>query len=558
MKRRLTMSESDRPKIIPAPTTKSVKAKSTRSKEGTSSQRPHFKDDPSMKDLFVAPDDQETPFVPDNKRARRASNPSSSRPVITGRVKDVLSTGRESDIEPSSRVMVQPSKDVSLTSMATGQAKSTKKQDVGSSSLGMVRRVNNSSNNSSNSKSRDHTQTAANQNVSLFIISVGSDAQRFQKPVETDNRKVAAPSSIQRSNSTSTAKHILDSISRPNKERPATSGQTIRSKAIQAYGTGKSSTSLLTKKDSVSTSHSARPVQKAKCHVNDQPLPPHPVSTTAPASRSSRPSLPTARLSLPTQSAKPQLPIQTVAPAELPAARRITPPTSPTTRALVGFIGPTVIALRASREAESIHEDTSIEETSLETLEGPEIMTPHIFHVDSPRDSAVARLVQLSPKPEREDSVDLGSESSYYDRSLYGPSSPLCLPGADPTKTGQPTDRVQSVGGVQSANGGQSVNGGRSVNSGQSVNGGPSNFGTRSVCEDLDPDALDDEQFELLIYGERTEGRTEAEGDEMTPMEESSGAEPMDICSDDGDSGPTRNGGPAHGDPVQQWRADVV
>jgi hypothetical protein len=525
MKRRLTMSESDRPKITPAPAINSVKAKSTRSKEGTSSQRPHFRDDPSLKDLFVAPDDQETPFVPDNKRARRASNPSSSRPVITDRVKDVLSTGRKSDIGTSSRVMVQPSKDVSLTSMATGQAKSTKKQDVGSSSMGVVRRVDNSSNHSHNSKSRDHIQTVANQNVSLFIISVASDAQSFQKPVETDNRKVAAPSSVQRSDSTSTAKHILDTISRPNKERPATSGQTIRSKAIQAYGTGKSSTSLSTKKDSVSTSHSARPVQKAKYHVNDQPLPPLPVSTTAPVSRSSRPSLPTARLSLPTQSAKPQLPTQTVTPAEAPA--RPTPPTSPTTRALVGFIGPTVAALRASREAESIHEDISLEEssfkeTSLETLEGPEIMTPVITHIDplvplAPAlDSPAARVASLSPK-EREESPDLGSESSYYDRSLYGPSSPPCLERATPNL---------------SANGGQSVNGGPSL-----------------LEVDLDPDALDDEEFELLVYGEVIVERTEAEGDGMT-----SDAETMDICTDDEDSRAIGSGSRTrHGDSVQQW-----
>jgi len=55
MKRRLTMSESDRPKITPAPANILNKAKSTRSKVGTSSHRPHFKDDPTLKDLFVAP-----------------------------------------------------------------------------------------------------------------------------------------------------------------------------------------------------------------------------------------------------------------------------------------------------------------------------------------------------------------------------------------------------------------------------------------------------------------------------------------------------------------------
>jgi hypothetical protein len=114
------------------------------------------------------------------------------------------------------------------------------------------------------------------------------------------------------------------------------------------------------------------------------------------------------------------------------------------------------------------------------------------------------------------------------------------------------------MNGSPSANGGHSGNGGQSSNGGPSVNGGPSNFGARSLCEDVDPDALDDDEFELLVYGERTEGRTRAEEDESIPMEESSDAEAMDICSEDGDSGPTRNGGPAHGDPVQQWRADVV
>jgi len=107
-------------------------------------------------------------------------------------------------------------------------------------------------------------------------------------------------------------------------------------------------------------------------------------------------------------------------------------------------------------------------------------------------------------------------------------------------------------------NGSPSAIGGRSVNGGQSSNGGPSNYDTRSLCQDLDPDALDDEEFELLVCGERMEGRISAEGDESVPLEESSDAEAMDICSEDEDLGPTRNGGPAHGDSVQQWRADVV
>ena len=560
------MSDSTHPKITTAPAIKSVKAMSTRLKEGTSLQRPHFKDDPSLKDLFIAPDDQEAPFVPEAfvpeaKRARRASSPSSTRPVVTDRVKHVLSTStsgvkgqvkavRASDIGSSSRATVQPIKNVSLTSMATGQARFTQKQDVGSSSMGMGQRVESAS----KSKSKEQTQTAASQNVSLSTISVARNTQSGQKAVDANSKKVAPPSVVQRSASTSTAEHILNSMSRANNDRPATSGQTISSKAIQAYGAGKSSSSLTTDMNALgirSAGSSVRPAPGPRDYIKDQPQTSFPtalalpISTTALTSQSAAKSfLSTARLQLPTQ--MPSQPItQAAIPRGLPAAHRVTSPTNPTTRALVGFIEPVVAASRASSEVERIHGhsflantslgNTSLEDTSHETLEGPEIATPVITHIDAPVPllaTSLGRLASLSPHPKREESPDLGSESSYYDRSLYGPSSPPCLPVIDPIEASHPSEY-----------GDQSVNGTRSVSGRQST------YGARSVYDDLDPDALDDEEFELLVYGERIE----AEGDEVT-----SDAEPMDICSEDGDSALTRHEGPAYGDPFQQWRADVV
>jgi hypothetical protein len=460
-KRRLTIGESARPKVT-------VKPMATRSKVGSSSRRTSFRDQADLQDIFGShgdkSEDEEVPSVPEKKRLRRASNPSASRPAL---LTDTIKAAR-------THVII-------------------KKQEIGSSS----------------------TLTGQHQNLSSTSVAKG--------PADSiDKRKIPTSSTIQKPGSISTAKHILGSMWQSRKDRAISSGQTIRSKAVQAYGARNSSSSLMTDKHSIAVpAQSASPMSIPRAEdqprISYQPTPPPPVSATAPASQLRELSLATAPL-------------------------RTTPPTSPTTRALVGFIGPEVAALRASRETESVmYEDTSLEETSLDSLEGPNIMTPHIAHfpVD---DSSVPRLASFSPHPKREESPDFGSESSYYDRSLYGPSSPPCLPGAD---------SARSATGIQSMNGSQSANGGHSVNGSQSLNGGPSNFGTRSVYEDLDPHALDDEEFELLIYGERTEGRTEAEGDEMTPVEESSGAEPMDICSDDGDSGPTRTGGPAHGDPVQ-------
>jgi hypothetical protein len=406
----------------------------TRSKVGSSSRRTSFRDQADLQDIFASAEeesegeDEESLLAPETKRARRASNPSASRQASFADTIRAAQTHartiKKQDIG-SSNSLKRVFEKRQTTSEPKGPPKPVEKQNIGTSN------------------------TPADAHISSAIST--SEPQRLAKPttkhvhkssITAPNRdarsgqKVSGPggelSSIRKPSSTSTAVHILQSMSRPNKDRPITGGQTIRSKAVQAYGTDKSSTSITTKKSSVSIAQpagpSAIPVSRSKEYFKDQrpissqPIPTPPVTTTAPASQSQKPPIPTARLELPIQSAKSSQPLtQAVPPPELPAGR-VTPPTSPTTRALVGFIRPTVAALRASREAESIHEDTSREEdTSLESLEAPNIMTPHIVHV--PVHSSVPPLASLSPHPKREESPDLGSESSYYDRSLYGPSS---------------------------------------------------------------------------------------------------------------------------------------
>jgi hypothetical protein len=194
--------------------------------------------------------------------------------------------------------------------------------------------------------------------------------------------------------------------------------------------------------------------------------------------------------------------VRRVTPPAFPS-QRPTPPTSPTTRALVGFIRPVVAALRASIDVEALREDNAAD-ISVESIKEPEIMTPHINHVD--------------PK-EREDSPDPGSESSYYDRSLYGPSPPPCKLAGDSTEAVRRSDYGQSI------------------------------YGARSLYDDPALDASDDEELDLFLYGEK-----QAKGDEY---DESSDAEAMDICSDDEDLGATGAGSGTTNDPVQQWRANV-
>jgi len=440
----------------------------TRSKVGSSSRRPSFRDQADLQDIFASDGDEsegenkEPLSAPETKRARRASNPSTSRPyLLTNTVKS-----------PQAHV------------------RATKKQDIGSSS------------------------TLTERHGDLSTFGAKGPATSIYK------RKIPASSTIQEPASISTAKHILGSLWHPKKDRAITSGQAIRSKAVQAYGARNSTSSLTTDKHLTAVQAqpaSPRVIPRAQHQpqIPSQPSPPQTVSATAPASQFQERSL-----------------------ATLPP--RVTLSTSLATRALVGLTGPEVAGFRAPETEPIIHEDTS-----LESLEGPNIMTPRITHVDPPVPPFDERLASPGKDTEREESPDLGSESSYYDRSLYGPSSPPCIPG-----NGQ-----RSVYGAQSDHGCQSANDGQSVKGGHSVDGGPSVHGARSVYEDLDPDALDDEEFDMLVYGERTgertEERTQTESGEMYPMEESSDAEAMDICSEDGE-------GPAYGDPVQQWRADVV
>jgi hypothetical protein len=558
MKRRLTMTESTRPKIVTP-----VKPMATRSKVGGSSRRTSFRDQADLQDIFASAkdesegEDKEPLSAPETKRARRASNPSTLRPALfTDTIRAAqthVRTIKKQDIG-SSNSLKRQLEERQTTSEPKGPAKSVEKQSIRTSSTTAGPHLSSAI---SPSEPQHQSESIGKHNNRHSITSSGRDARSGQKMV----RPEVAPSSVRKSSSTSTAVHILQSLSYPHKDRPQTGGQAIRSKAVQAYGATKASSDLTTNKKSIdqAAGPSARPIPRAQAALS-KPTPPVLAKPTASASQYPRPSLPTGRSQLPTQSVRPtQLPTKAVTPTELPP-RQVTPPTSPTTRALVGFIGPKVAALRATREAETVHgdsplEDTSVEHTTLETLEEPEIRTPPINHVDPnvpPLKSLDSRLAPRGLNPEREMSPELGSESSYYDRSLYGSSPPPYLPGAKSS-----ANAIQSVNGSHSANDGQSAGGGQSVNGVQSVTGGRSNYGARSVYEDLDPDELDDEEFELLVYGERTEWRTEAEGDELIPMEESSDAEAMDICSEDGDSGPTRTGGPAHGDPVQQWRADV-
>jgi hypothetical protein len=531
----------------------------TRSKVGNSSRRTSFRDQADLQDIFASSEDnsedEELPSGPKKKLVRRSSNPSTSRlAMFTDTIRAAqtqVRTIKKQDIGFSNSLKRHHEKGYT-TSESKGLPKSVETSSeaissttVGSSITPII----------STSESQRQAKSIGNHNHKSSINAPSRDAQSDQKMV----RPEVASSSVRKSSSTSTAVHILRSVSRAYKDRAITGGQTIRSKAVQGYGTDKSSTSITTKKNSVSIAQPAGPsgipVSRPKAFYKDQrpisshPTAPPPIMTTAPASQSQRPPVPTARLQLPTQSVTPSQPLTQAVPlSELPA-RRVTPPTSPTTRVLVEFIGPTVAAIRTSREARIIHEDTSLEDTSLESLEGPNIMTPHIVHV--PVDSYVPRLESLSPYTKREESPELGSESSYYDRSLYGPSSPPCLPGAD---FAQLATGNQPMNGSPSVNGGHSLNGGQSSNGVPSVNGGPSNYGPRSVCEDLDPDALDDEEFELLVYGERIVGRDEAEGDELA-----SEAEAMDICSDDEDLGATGSGtGTTNGDPVEQWRANIA
>ena len=280
-----------------------------------------------------------------------------------------------------------------------------------------------------------------------------------------DKQKSPASSTTQKPASISTAKHILGSLWHARSR----TGQTSRAKATQTYGANSSSGLTI---DKHSTAISRASSQSPRL----------PVNAKAPASQ-----------------------LRRLSPDAPPG---VTPPTSPTTRALVRFIGPQVATLHASalKETESIiHEDKSLEEeTSLETLEEPNIMTPHIVHV--PVNCPVPPLAQLNPRLKRAESPDLGSESSCYDRSLYGPSSPSNF---------EPSESA-----------------------GRSVNGGPSVDGARSVHQSLDLDALDDEESALLVYGETTEA-----GDGLSPVDESSEAEPMDICTEDERSGSTRNEG---------------
>jgi hypothetical protein len=408
-KRRLTIGESARPKVT-------VRPMATRSKVGSSSRRTSFRDQADLQDIFASAEDEsegeerEPLPAPEKKRVRRASNPSTSRPTLfTDTIRAAqthVRTIKKQDIGSSDSLKRHHEKR-HTTAEPKELPKSVKKQSTAISSTTVGSSITTII---STSESQRQVKSIGEHNHKTSITAPGRDAQSGQRVSGLG----AAPSSVRKSSSTSTAVHILQSIS-----RPITGAQTIRAKAVQACGTDKSSTSITTKKSSVSTAQPARPsaipVSRSKDNSEDQrptssqPIPPPPVMTTAPASQSQKPPIPTARLELPIQCAKPSQPLtQAIPPAEIPA-RAETPPTSLTTRALVGYIGPTVAALRGSKEAESIHEDTSREEnTSLESLEAPNIMTPHIIHV--PVDSSVPPLASLSPHPKREESPDLGSE----------------------------------------------------------------------------------------------------------------------------------------------------